>query len=73
MEQKTENVGYWTGPYGVLVPNDINSVVAEDGYNTTRISGETTEMFMENAPDMNAEIYRSRYCVLKDGNYYYSY
>jgi len=56
-----------------LVPNNVASVVAEDGYNTTYVSGGTTEKFMKNAPAMNAEIYRSRYCVLKDGKYYYAH
>jgi len=70
MEPKTEE--YWTGPYDVLVSNNIKSVVADDGYNTHYSNGSVTEMFMMNAPPMNAEIYKSKFCEFKDGKYYYS-
>ena len=35
---------YWTGPYGVLVPNEIFDVVAEDGCNTLSKDGLETAL-----------------------------
>lgn len=36
---------YWTGPYGVLVPIYISSVIATDGYNTINSNGVQTELY----------------------------
>jgi len=63
---------YWIGPYGVRVSNDIQSVVASDGFNTRMKSGDSTEKACRNPPQMNEEIYRSKYAELgTDGFYYY--
>lgn len=71
-EDNGNNDGYWNGPYGVLVSNDINSVVADDGYNSQDKYGGVTEMFMKNAPKMNEEIYKQTYAKKgDDGKYYY--
>lgn len=57
-----EKEQYWKGPYGVLVPNRINSVVAKDGYNYHSRDGGITEKFMLNAPKMNEKIYKETFC-----------
>ena len=63
---------YWTGPYGMKVPESVQHVVASDGYNTRHKDGSETEMFMMNAPKMNKDIYLAKYATLgDDGNYYY--
>lgn len=65
------NDEYWTGPYGVRVPNSKHSIVGDDGYNTRHKDGGQTEMFMINAPPMNQDIYRQKYAKLGDDGYYY--
>lgn len=70
-ELNGENLGYWVGPYGVLVPNNIGSVVASDGGNTRYKTGGETEMCVYLDPPMNETIYKEKYATFKDGNYYY--
>ena len=63
---------YWIGPYNVRVPTSVDRVVASDGYNTCLRTGGETEMYMFDAPEMNAEIYHRKYAELRnDGHYYY--
>jgi len=61
--EKWINTNYWKGPYGILVPNEIGSVVASDGYNTMYPGGSETEKFCRNPDPMSAEIYRNKYAV----------
>jgi len=35
---------FWIGPFGVLVSNKIESVIADDGYNTLFKNGYQTKM-----------------------------
>lgn len=44
-EEEAEN--FWTGPYGVLVPVEIRSVVAEDRINSVDIDGSVTEVYTD--------------------------
>jgi len=62
---------HWEGPYGMLVPNSVNYVIAEDGYNTHYKDGGVTEMYMTNAPKMNKDIYLAQYATFKSDGYYY--
>ncbi|BCS82815.1 hypothetical protein QLL95_gp0326 [Cotonvirus japonicus] len=63
----------WVGPYGVLVPNSIDNVVAEDGYNTLYKDGSETEKFCLNAEPMSSTIYRAKYAIYNetDGLWYH--
>lgn len=45
MKKDEDADNFWTGPYGVLVPTEIRSVVAEDGLNSVDIDGFETEMY----------------------------
>lgn len=65
----TEN--YWTGPYGVLVPEYIDEIIAKDGYNLRYKDGSVTEKFMPNPNPMNEDIYRRTYATCVNGKWYY--
>lgn len=73
-ELHEQKLTHWTGPYGILVPNEVNYIMAKDGYNTLRCNGGQTEMFMENAPEMNEEIYKKKYATYNsiDNKWYYN-
>ena len=64
---------YWFGPYDVLVPNKIESVVAADGYNTHYKNGKITEMGCPDCVQMNEKKYKSKYATYnkKDSKWYY--
>lgn len=66
-----QETDYWSGPYGVRVPNSVKYVVASDGYNSRYKDGSETEMCMINAPPMNQHIYRQTYAELRDDGFYY--
>lgn len=55
---------YWIGPYGILVPNNINHVVASDGGNIFYKDGRETEMFVVNP--VSEEEYKKRYAQFND-------
>lgn len=63
--------GYWTGPYGVLVSNDIYWIVATDGYNICDSNGKETQTPIGKIPLMNENIYKEKYAIFLDGKYYY--
>jgi hypothetical protein len=42
-------LGYWFGPYNVLVPNTIDKIVAEDGYNTLYKDGTESEIYRQDS------------------------
>jgi hypothetical protein len=67
MEEITKT--HWVGPYGVLVPNDILTVMAADGHNRQDKNGIKTEKFVK--MHMTEELYKSMYAELRDGFYYY--
>ena len=70
----TSNEQYWIGPYGILVPSKINSVLAEDGYNTLYSDGCETEMFRIDGPHMDATKYKKLYATYNSNNgvWYYT-
>lgn len=48
---------YWLGPYQILVPYEIKSVVAADGSNSININGSQSELFVKN-PISKEEYYQ---------------
>ena len=52
---------YWVGPYGVLVPDYTDRIVASDGYNTQYKDGSVTERGCLNPKPMNQEIYKKMF------------
>jgi hypothetical protein len=70
LDGKSTPQGFWTGPYGVLVPNNIGHVVAQDGGNDFSKDGDETEIFCPDPP--TKEEYLLKYATLNsDGFYYY--
>lgn len=67
-----DNAKYWTGPYGIRVPDTIENVVDSDGVNTLHRNGSATEMASCMDPPMNAETYKTTYCELRNGFYWYT-
>ncbi len=66
-------MSYWEGPYGVLVPDSVDAVVAEDGTNTLHKDGIKTDMCAGD-PDyhIKANQYRATFAIRKhDRKYYY--
>lgn len=65
--------GYWEGPYGTWVPNDIHRIVAEDGGNIlTKVDNliNMTEMFI--CKPLTEEEWKARYAVQsEDGQWFY--
>lgn len=62
--------GYWEGPYGILVPNEIGAVCAADGGNTLYKNGIVTEIGISSP--MSKEKYFNTYAEKRnDGNWYY--
>ena len=57
METKT----YWVGPYGVLIPSYIESVISDDGCNKYYSDGTETEMHGDSSEYMTLEQYRNKY------------
>lgn len=64
-----KKVGYWIGPYRVYVPNHITRVKAHDGCNILSKDGCLTAMF--STIKMNEQIYKEKYAVLVDSEYFY--
>ena len=64
---------YWVGAYGILVPNHITSVVAEDGRNTLDIDGEKTQLNCLNRT-MTEEQYKKLYATYDEesNNWFYN-
>ena len=63
-----ELVSYWIGPYGVLVPQGLKSVVAKDGGNTRYFDGTETEKFvvsLKGGP-MTKYKYRAKYARISE-------
>lgn len=50
---------YWIGPYSVLVPQEVKSVVASDGVHKMYADGRETGS--DNFSTMNSHSYRSKY------------
>lgn len=65
---------YWIGPYGVLVPGNINGVVATDGHNIMHKSGSSTERGMIGGEKMTETKYKELYATFNqtDEKYYYN-
>ncbi len=63
---------YWIGPFGVLVANNINSVVAEDGGNTLHKNGSMTKMCCMDR--ISKETYLEKYATRNksDNKWYYN-
>lgn len=64
---------FWSGPFGVLVSNDIHSVVAKDEGNIIYKNGGCTEMYC--GPKLSEQEYKNKYCEynFKDSLWYYKY
>jgi hypothetical protein len=62
--------GYWIGPYGVLVPNHVESVPAEDGGNTFYKDGSETLMCAMQAGSTKEE-WLSNCATCINGQWYY--
>ncbi len=63
--------GFWKGPYGILISNQIQAVICEDGCNYVMRPGDIrTNAYTPNNP-MSFEAYMSRYGVKHFNNYYY--
>lgn len=58
------------GSYGILVPNEIDCVVAEDGYNYMYKDGSITERICHNPFPMNDKIYKQKYAKEDNGKWY---
>lgn len=69
-DDNTKN--YWFGPYRVLVSNDIDEVVACDGYNTESKNGCVTKIYIKDKPFMSETIYKQKYAIYRNGKYYYN-
>lgn len=72
-DTKISNNEYWEGPYGILVPAYITSVLAEDGYNTLYDNGGQTEIGSTHN-NMTETQYKKKYAVYSAANqkwYYY--
>ncbi|AGF84968.1 hypothetical protein QJ854_gp814 [Moumouvirus goulette] len=52
---------YWIGAYGILVPMNVKSVPAEDGYNTIYRDGGITNLYKFYPDLMNENIYKNKY------------
>ncbi|AFX92084.1 hypothetical protein CE11_00051 [Megavirus courdo11] len=65
---QSSSTKYWIGPYGVLVPDSINLVVSEDGYNLMFQDGDITERGCCNPDPMNATIYKTNYAIYNEAN-----
>jgi len=61
--------GYWSGPYGIRIPNHIASVVAEDGGNTIYQNGGETKMLVLNP--LTKKQYLSTYATKEPDGFYY--
>ncbi len=64
---------FWTGPHGVLVPDHVNDVIAEDCCNTLFKDGSTTKMCGDPNEKLSKEAYLFRFSIMgHDGKRYYS-
>lgn len=50
MAQSPNKSTHWIGPYGVFVPNEVETVEAEDGWNSIHSDGWITEADVANPP-----------------------
>jgi hypothetical protein len=71
----TPPTGFWVGPYGVLVPDHIQYVIAEDCTNTMFIAGGQTKAAAK-WPTLSRKQLRQKYLELycykdKSGHWYY--
>jgi len=66
--EKVINDNYWKGPFGILVPNYIKAIAAEDGKNTLSKNGHSTKMCFD---PLSKEEYLNKYATLGDDGYYY--
>lgn len=63
---------YWIGPYGILIPDTIKSVIDIDGINTIYKDGSSTEI-SNGGKVISEQIYKDRYTIYNsdDGKWYY--
>lgn len=65
------NQGFWIGPYGVRVSNELDHVVAADGDNTLYKHGGQTERWRVGGPRTSQAEYFALYTVVIDGVRWY--
>lgn len=70
---QTATDSYWLGPYGIKIFNEIDHIIAADGYNTMSKNGDCTEEMLEDEPEMTKEEYLAKYCIYNtiDNHYYW--
>lgn len=65
------DLNFWVGPYGILVPDEIDSIVARDGGNTLYRDSSETKMYVD-SPPTEAE-YKNLYATKgSHGIWYYN-
>ena len=69
----TTQEGYWTGPYGVLIPNNVTNIFARDGTNILRKTPHNvlcTRCRVKNP--LNEAGWKDRYALkAEDGHWFY--
>lgn len=61
------NHGYWIGPYGVHVSNELNHIVAADGYNILYKDGSVTQRLRADRSTMSQQDYFAHFTVVING------
>lgn len=71
-KQNVQSSSHWVGPYGILVPNNIFTVYAEDGSNIIGRDGDITEMVSIN--NVSEEEYKEKYATFDSStnNWYHT-
>ena len=72
-QSESQKSKYWQGPYGILIPNTINSVVAEDEYNLVYRSSARTNTYSYFYHKITEAQYKNKYAKYnaKDNCFYW--
>lgn len=70
---RTSESEYWKGPYGVLVPLNVERIIAGDGFNTRYQDGSETELFLVRDEPYGEKEYKEEHAIYnsEDGKWYY--
>lgn len=67
-----QDLGYWRGPYGILVSNGISAVLSEDQCNYVIRPGDLrTNAYTSNTP-LDKDAYMKKYGQTHFNNYYFN-
>lgn len=69
LNTSNETFLYWSGPFGILVPNETEKVVAIDGKNTTWKNGFTS--VIGDHPLLTESEYVKKYAIIENEQRYY--